>query len=741
MSSLLARMARSLTHHWKRGLIVAVLAVFALGAVSASSEPPPEDFAVPGTESQQATDLFTDHQPALAGADATLVFSVDEGQITDPEPRSAIEASLEEISGLDNVLEVGDPFAEGSTTISPDGRLASVDVRYGGEIFDVEKEDGELLEETAAQVEDAGVNFEMRGIVADIAAEQQFPIGELVGVAIAIVLLTLLFRSAAAMVATLVGALFGVFVGQMLIASLSKPLGIPEFAATIAVMLGLGAGIDYALLIIGRYREQRAAGNTPRDASAKAAATSGVAVVTAGLIVMVAICGLLVVGIPFIGKMGIGAAIGVGAVVVSSITVLPIMAGALARWLKPKRPEHVAPSAAFGRWGERITARPWATIAVGVVLLLVIAIPMTDLRLGQPDDGNQSTSTTQRRAYDQLSEAFGPGSNGPLLLAIDLPEGDANVDSELEELSAAVADTEGVDAPRGAASLPAQPSEDGEMATIFVQPDTSPQDERTTELVDRLRDEVIPAATADTGLEVYVGGQTAGIQDFSAKVDSRLPIFIAVVIGLSVLLLIAAFRSLWIPLVSAVFNLLSIGAAYGVVVAVFQWGWGASLIGAESDVPIISFMPLMMFAILFGLSMDYNVFLLSRVHEAYNGGDRPRESVIHGLARIAKVVLFAGLIMSSVFLAFTTAPDTISKMFGVGLGAAILIDVLFVRLLIAPAVVTLLGDRAWWLPDWLDRLIPDVSLEGKTVEALDDLEGDGGPAEPKREPVGQGVAS
>ncbi|MQA73829.1 MAG: MMPL family transporter [Solirubrobacterales bacterium] len=737
MSSRLARMARAITHHWKRGLLIAVLAVVVLGAISASSEPPPEDFSVPGAESQQATDLFTDHQPALAGAEANLVFSVEAGQITDPEPRSAIEGALGEITDLDNVLEVGDPFEKGSASIPPDGRLASVDVRYGGEIFDVKKEDGELLADTAAQVEDSGVNFEMRGVVADIAAEQDFPTGELIGVAIAIVLLTLLFRSGAAMVATLVGALLGVFVGQMLIGALSNPLGIPAFAATIAVMLGLGAGIDYALLIIGRYREQRAAGNTPRDASAKAAATSGVAVVTAGVIVMVAIAGLLLVGVPFIGKMGIGAAIGVGAVVVSSLTVLPIMAGALARWLKPKRPEHVASSAAFARWGERITARPWATIAAGVVLLLIIAIPMTDMRLGQPDDGNQPTTTTQRRAYDQLSEAFGPGSNGPLLLAVDLAQDDPNVDAELDRLSAAIADAPGVDASDDAPPLSAQPSEDGEMATIFVQPETSPQDERTTELVDRLRDDVIPAATADTGLEVYVGGQTAGFQDFSAKVDSRLPLFIAAVIGLSVVLLIAAFRSLWIPLASAVFNLLSIGAAYGVVVAVFQWGWGASLIGAESDVPIVSFMPLMMFAILFGLSMDYNVFLLSRVHEAYNEGDGPRDSVIHGLARIAKVVLFAGLIMASVFLAFTTAPDTISKMFGVGLGAAILIDVLIVRLLIAPAVVTLLGDRAWWLPSWLDRLIPDVSLEGHTVEALDAPEGM--PRDPDTEPVPEGA--
>jgi putative drug exporter of the RND superfamily len=440
-------------------------------------------------------------------------------------------------------------------------------------------------------------------------------------------------------------------------------------------------------------------------------------VVAAGLIVMVAIAGLLVIGIPFIGKLGLASAIAVGAVVVSAITVLPIMIGALARWLKPKKPEHVRPSRAFERWGELVTSRPWASIAAGVVVLLIFAFPVTQMRLGQPDDGNQPESRTQRVAYDQLSASFGPGSNGPFLLAVDIPEGAAENEAQLEKLQQAVADTPGM-----ASVSPAQPSEDGEMATIFAVPATAPQDAKTSDLLERLRGDVIPQATAGTPLQVYVGGNTAGFEDFSDKVASRLPLFIGVVIGLSVLLLIAAFRSLWIPLASAVFNLLSIGAAYGVVVGVFQEGIGASLIGADSGVPVVSFIPVMMFAILFGLSMDYNVFLLSRVHEAYNEGDGPRESVIHGLSRIGKVVLFAGLIMASVFLAFVTQPDIIGKMFGVGLGLAILIDVLIVRMVIAPAVVTLLGDRAWWLPGWLDRLLPNVSLEGHLVESDDDKE-------------------
>jgi RND superfamily putative drug exporter len=556
------------------------------------------------------------------------------------------------------------------------------------------------------------VQVEARGVLIDLASEQEAPVGELIGVAVAIVLLLLLFRSGAAMAATLIGALIGVAAGQILLAAVSAPLGLPTFAAFLAVMIGLGAGIDYALLIIGRYREQRAAGDGLQDAVARTAATSGTTVVAAGLIVMVAIAGLLVIGVPYVGKMGLGAAIGVGAVVVSALTILPIMIGAFGRRLVPKKAKHVEASPAFARWGEIVTRRPWASIAAGVVVLLFFALPVTQMRIGQPDDGNQTESRTQRVAYDQLTEAFGPGSNGPFLLAVDTPKGAPETEQQLAALQQAIAGTPGV-----AAVPPATLSEDGEIATLFAIPTTAPQDARTSELLDRLRADVIPQATAGTPLKVFVGGNVAGFEDTSDKVSGRLPLFISVVIGLSVLLLVMVFRSLWIPLVSALFNLLSVAAAYGVVVAVFQEGIGASLIGADSGVPIIFFLPVMLFAILFGLSMDYNVFLLSRIHEAYNEGDGPRESVIHGMGRIGKVIVFAGLIMAAVFLSFVTQNDLIGKMFGVGLGLAILIDVLIVRMVIAPAVVTLLGDRAWWLPPWLDRVLPNVSLEGRQEPA------------------------
>jgi putative drug exporter of the RND superfamily len=713
MSLLLARLARTLTQRWKRAALAAIAVVVLLGAAAGAGGEAADDFSIPGTESQQALDLFKAHTPAFAGADSTLVFSVEDGTLRQADRREAIEGALGNVRDLWGVEQVGDPFERGGA-MSRDGRIAAADVRYSVEPQDIDRDDGEALDAAARTAEQGDVDVSMRGVVVDIASEQEAPVGELVGVAIAIVLLTVLFRSGAAMFATLAGALIGVMVGQILLAALAKPLGLPAFAAVIAVMLGLGAGIDYALLIISRYREQLQAGDSIRDASAKAAATSGASVVAAGLIVMVAIAGLLVIGIPLIGKMGIAAALAVGAVVVSALTILPIMMGALGRRLRPKKPEHARPSAAFARWGEIVTARPWVTIAAGVALLLVFAFPVTQLRLGQPDDDNQPESRTQRVAYDLQSRAFGPGSTGPFLLAVDTPRSDPRTKEQLDRLAAAVRDTPGV-----VNVGPPTPSRDAEMATIFAIPATAPQDARTSDLLERMREDVIPNAVRGTPLKVYVGGNTAGFEDFSDKVAGRLPLFIAVVIGLSVLLLIAAFRSLWIPLVSAVFNLLSIGAAYGVVVAVFQEGIGASLIGADSGVPIVSFIPVMLFAILFGLSMDYNVFLLSRMHEAYNEGDRPRESVIHGMGRIGKVVLFAGLIMASVFLAFVSQPDIIGKMFGVGLGLSILIDVLIVRMVIAPAVVTLLGARAWSLPGWLDKILPDVSLEGHLVHGLD----------------------
>jgi putative drug exporter of the RND superfamily len=433
--------------------------------------------------------------------------------------------------------------------------------------------------------------------------------------------------------------------------------------------------------------------------------------------VVVAITGLLATGIPFVGRMGIGSAIVIAMVAVGAVTVLPTLMGAFARRLRPKRPEHVEPSRRFGRWGGLVTRRPVAATIVGGLLLVLLATPFASLRLGQPDDGNDSQGSTTRVAYDRLAEGFGPGFNGPLVLAATTPS-DGSGQATLSRVERAVAADRDV-----AVVSPAERSPDGDAAVLNVIPKSSPQDERTTELVERLRDEVLPAATRGSQVDVYVGGATATLQDLADKIASRLPIFIAMVVGLSVLLLMAVFRSLWVPLVSAVFNLLSIAAAYGVVVLVFQEGVGSSLLGVDGEVPIVSFVPLFMFAILFGLSMDYNVFLQSRIREEYLGGAGPKESVVRAMSRVGKLILAAGAIMTSVFLGFVTDPDVVVKTIGFGLAVAILIDVLVVRMVVAPAVMTLLGDRAWTLPAWLDRVLPRISLEG-------DLEGEQRPPKP-----------
>jgi RND superfamily putative drug exporter len=406
--------------------------------------------------------------------------------------------------------------------------------------------------------------------------------------------------------------------------------------------------------------------------------------------------------------MGIGAAIVVAGVVVSALTVLPIALGAFAKRLTPKDAGHAGASPAFARWGERITRHPVVATVAGLAILVALALPALHMNFGMPDDATKATNTTQRKAYDKLTEAFGPGFNGPLLLAIDLPAGKAQADAAMQRVARAVADTPGV-----LSASPASRNRAGTAAIVSATPTTSPQDKRTSTLIDHLRDDVLPAAVRGTGAKVYLGGATATFKDMSDKVASRLPIFIGAVVILSLLLLMAAFRSIWVPLISAGFNLLGIAAAYGAVTLVFNDGVGKGIVGLQETVPTVSFVPLMMFAILFGLSMDYNVFLLSRIREAYQEGDAPKESVVHGMARIAKVILVAGAIMTSVFAGFMLTPDAITKQMGFGLAVAILIDVLVVRMLVAPAVVTLLGDRAWTLPHWLDRVLPEIHLEGE----------------------------
>jgi RND superfamily putative drug exporter len=510
---------------------------------------------------------------------------------------------------------------------------------------------------------------------------------------------------------------FGIFVGLGLISVMAGYADVPSISPMLASMIGIGVGIDYALFVVTRHRGFLHEGKDPVEAAALANATSGTAVLFAGSTVVVALAGLLLAGIPSIAMMGYAAALTVGVAMIGAVTLLPAFLGLaghrIDRWRigRRARSNGVAVEASqtwSGRWADHVGRHPWRYAIASLVGLVVIAVPVLDMRTGLADDGTAGTEHTYRQAYDLLADGFGPGFNGPLTVAIDgSSDASAIGSSELDAMAEAIGATDGVAFVTDPVVNPA-----GDTAVITVLPATSPQDEATERLVSTLRTDVLPTLTT---AETYVTGNTAGFIDISEKLGARLPLFIAAVVGLSFILLMLVFRSILVPVKAAIMNLLSIGGAYGVVVAVFQWGWGNELIGVDTTVPISPFLPMIMFAILFGLSMDYEVFLLSRVREEFVRTGDSHQSVVDGLASTARVITSAALIMVSVFAAFLLTPDVEVKMFAVGLTVAVLVDATVVRMVLVPASMALMGDANWWLPNWLDRLLPHVDVEGAAV--------------------------
>ncbi|MCU0314329.1 MAG: MMPL family transporter [Solirubrobacteraceae bacterium] len=733
MALLLDRLARLTARHWKRTLAIAIAGMIATGALaSALGGEFADDFSVPGTPSQQAADTLQERFPAVAGDAATVVFAAEgAGTIRDPRREAAIAAALGRAGRLPDVSEVASPLGrEGAGQVSRDERIAFAEVQYERKADEMGKEAFERLEAAVAPAREAGLEVSLRGQVVDVAQQQGAPLGELIGLAAAMLILTLVFRSVVAMGITLLASVLALVSGLMLLTIGAATTTIPSVAPTLAIMLGLGAGVDYALIVTARFRERLAAGDDPVTAAGHANATAGVSVITAGAIVVVAISGLLATGIPFVGRMGVATAVVIATVAVGAVALLPALLAAGARRLRPK-PGADEEMPLSGRWAERVGRRPVPYAVVGALILLLLAVPVTQLRLGMPDDGNQTPGTTQRIAYDRIAEGFGPGVNATIQVvgafdAADAPE----AERALARLRREIAAEPGV-----AAATAPRVAPGGDAAVITVVPESAPQDEATADLVGRLRDAVVPGGVRGTPVAAQVGGITATLQDTSDRVASRLPVFIAVVVGLSLLLLILVFRSIWVPVISAAFNLLSVSAAYGVVVAVFQLGIGGGLLGVDGEVPIVAFVPLFMFALLFGLSMDYNVFLQSRIHEEHRRGVGAHASVVRGLAATGRVISAAGAIMVLVFLGFVFEDDVIIKMMGVGLATAILVDVLVVRLLLAPAVMFLLGDRAWWFPRRLGWL-PQVHLEGEIPDAWDAAPGAAAaPPAPEREPA------
>jgi RND superfamily putative drug exporter len=704
-------------------LLVSVLVVGASGAFGRDLD---DTVEVPGLDSQQATELLESANSEDAGLTAYVVATpLDDGQtfFDSADARAGLTDVRSAIAELPNVLGTTDPagaLAEGRDAavedglVSADGRVALLRVQYPVR-DELSSADLERLKAAGAEARlDSPLRIEMGGDLFFAFEEPETGIGELVGLIAAIVILLLAFGSVIAMGLPIGMAVFGLALSVSSMSLLMYVVELPSWATQIGSMVGLGVGIDYALFLVTRHREFLARGMTVEEAVGRAVATAGQAVVFAGGTVVIAILGLAVAGIPFVTNGGIAISVIVLTMVVASITLLPAFLGLAGHRINGRRrrrnasPGRVATCGAttprWERWGSHVSAHAVA-YAVGVtVLLLALTAPVLALRLGFPDEGTLPGSRTERRAYDLVAEGFGPGTNSPLVIAVAIA-GDPGV---VEPLRAAIGADPGI-----AAVAPATIDADAGVATLLAFPTTSPQDEATLATVKRLRSDVFPPVLAGSAAEAHVGGQTATWGDMGDRVKDRLPLFIVAVALLSFLLLMIVFRSVLVPLKAAVLNLLSIGAAYGVMVMVFQWGWGMELIGLEATVPLIPFIPMFMFAIVFGLSMDYEVFLLSRVREEYLATGDNDSSVIHGIASTARVITSAALIMISVFLAFATGDDPSIKMFGIGLATAVFVDATIVRMVLVPATMKLMGDANWWIPGWLDRLLPAIDIDGE----------------------------
>jgi len=672
------------------------------------------NFTLPGTESQRALDLLRDRFPQQAGDTSQIVFHVQSGSLNDAATKAKVNAVVKSVSGLPSVAGAVSPYDD-AATISKDGKTAYASLLFKEQAVDIDKADVERVVDTAKKGAGDGLQVELGGQAIQMAEQPETGAGELIGIAVAIVVLILVLGSAVAMVMPLLAAFAAIAAAMGFVYAATGAFSIADFAPTLAVMIALGVGIDYALLVINRFRGERAEGADVREATLTAMDTAGRSVLFAGTTVVIALLGMLLLGVSFLNGPAIASAAAVLLTMVSSLTLLPALLGFWGR--RVKVPTAVADDAeprGWGRWSALIARRPAAFAVGSLVVLLLVASPITGMRLGSGDAGNNSPSSTTRQAYDLLSKGFGPGFNGPLLVVAEV-EGSGGK-AQLAKLRTTLAGTPGV----AAVSQP-NVNEKGDAATLTVIPTSKPQDSATKDLLSTLRDRVVPAATksAPALAAVSIGGATASTVDFGDVLSSKLPLFIGVVIGLSLLLLAVVFRSLLIPAKAAVLNLLSIGAALGVITFVFQDGHLASWIGVETTAPIEPFLPVMLFAIIFGLSMDYEVFLVTRMHEEWEHTKDSGFAVRHGLALTGKVVMAAAIIMISVFGSFVLGDDRTIKLFGVGLASAVLFDAFVIRLVLVPALMHLFGRASWWMPAWLDSRLPRLSIEGPAEDTTD----------------------
>jgi RND superfamily putative drug exporter len=678
------------------------------------------NFSAPNTESTRATNLLSANFKAQSG-DGVQVVMKGTPSMRDAAVRQQARSFITALGRVQHVTTVSDPLTTPGS-ISNSGTIALANAQLDGRSQDIPDSVGKLMIALAERHSTPQLEVRLGGQLIQQSQRPAPPSSELIGILAAILILLIAFGSVLAMALPIIVALSGIAVGLPVIGLLTHIYPLQSFATTLAAMIGIGVGIDYALFVVTRYRQGLQAGLDPEEAVVTAIDTSGRAVLFAGLTVIIALLGMLAIGLSFISGLGIGAAAVVALTVAAAVTLLPAVLGFVGTNVDKLRLPWVhnegdgTRETIWHRWSRFVQRRPWVLTIVGLAIVIALAAPVLSLRLGFVDAGNDPAGTQTRQAYDLLAEGFGPGFNGQFLLAIQMPPGD-NHAAELTRLHDAIAATPGV-----ATVAPAITNPAGTTAVIRMYPKTAPQDKATSSLLHRLRNDVIPNATAGTGVKVYVGGFNALTDDFANLLGQRLPLFIAVVIILSFLLLMTVFRSILVPLKAAIMNLLSIGAAYGVVVMIFQYGWGKQLVGVSKEGPIEAFLPIMMFAILFGLSMDYEVFLLSRIREEYlKTGDNGR-AVADGLSATARVITAAAAIMCTFFLSFVLGDNIIIKLFGIGFASAIFIDATLIRMVIVPSTMELLGDANWWLPGWLDRILPHLDVEGPTGTPVADHE-------------------
>ena len=704
----LTRLVRACAEHPKRTLGVWLAIIVAIvGASSAFGGKLVNESSIPGSDSQHAVDLLKKQFPERAGDSARVVFSSD-SPLTGAEGRRVVAAAQGELRKIPGVVSVGDPYAQKGGALSKDGRIGFLEAQFDKPARELEES---VITEIEPDVRDAvgssSVQLEFGGPVIE-AKPIESKTSDALGFGAAIVILLLVLGTAVAMAVPITVALVSIGLGMSLLTLAAAFTDFNTITPILAVMIGLGVAIDYALFIVMRFRQELAAGKDAVEAAVEAGSTAGRAVIFAGTTVAISISGLALVGIPFVAKMGYGTALAVIVAVCTAVTLLPALLAKVGHRIDrlrlplPKREAKESHDGLVARVAGFVERNPKKVVLATLAVILTMAVPVLSLNMGTADAGTNPSKTTTRKAYDLLAKGFGPGFNGPLLVAVD-QKGDGDAAGKLAK---AFHSTDGV----AAVSEPVL-NKAGDTAQIAVYPATSPQSSETADLVHTIRDDVIPAALAGSTAHAYVGGQTASNEDVASKLIGRFSLFLLFIVGITGLGLTMAFRSIVIALKAALATGLSALAAFGALVAVFQWGWLQGLVGLDRTGPTASFLPVIVLSILFGLSMDYEVFLASRIREEYVKGGDARKAVRNGVTGVGRVIVAAAIIMGVVFWAFVLTDDRTVKSFGLGLGVAILLDALVVRMLLVPAVMHLLGDKAWYMPRWLDKVLPRLTIE------------------------------